>query len=151
MKFIAHRGLLNGPDIDKENNPAHITESLEKGYDCEIDVWYGNNTWFLGHDGPEYGIDFEFLKQPGLWIHAKNLDALYVLGADNTLNYFWHQNDDYTLTSQGYIWTYPGKPLSEHSICVMPENGSLEDYDFSGCGVCSDFIEYLKHKHEGKK
>ena len=32
-----------------------------------------------------------------------------MLGADKSLNYFWHQTDDFTLTSHGYIWTYPGK------------------------------------------
>ena len=24
-------------------------------------------------------------------------------------HYFWHQEDDYTITSKGIIWAYPGK------------------------------------------
>ena len=29
---------------------------------------------------------------------------------------FRHQEDDVTLTSRGYMWTYPGKPLTEKQI-----------------------------------
>ena len=36
-------------------------------------------------------------------------------------NYFWHQNDDYTITSKGYIWAYPGKKLNKNAIYVLPE------------------------------
>ena len=36
MKFIAHRGLFQGPDKDKENNPDQIYEALGKGFDVEI-------------------------------------------------------------------------------------------------------------------
>ena len=31
---------------------------------------------------------------------------------DKTFNYFWHQNDKFTLTSKGYIWTFPGNKYS---------------------------------------
>ena len=88
MKLIAHRGLVNGPDSNLENLPGQILQALQAGYDCEIDVRYINNKWMLGHDNPDFEVPFEFLKQPGLWIHAKNLDALHVLGADKSLNYF---------------------------------------------------------------
>ena len=37
------------------------------------------------------------------------------------LNYFWHQKDDYTITSNGYFWTYPGKKISNRSVIVLPE------------------------------
>jgi hypothetical protein len=39
----------------------------------------------------------------------------------NSLNYFWHQSDDYTITSNGYFWTYPGKSIGSKSIIVLPE------------------------------
>jgi hypothetical protein len=147
MKLIAHRGLVDGPDSNLENLPGQILLSLKAGYDCEIDVRYINGKWMLGHDKPDFEVPFEFLKHPGLWIHAKNLDALYVLGADKSLNYFWHQEDDYTLTSQGYIWTYPGKTLVNDSICVMPE---WHDPEFktilkTNCyGICSDYVNRVK-------
>jgi hypothetical protein len=147
MKLIAHRGLTNGPDSNLENLPGQILLSLQADYDCEIDVRYINGKWMLGHDNPDYEVPFEFLEQPGLWIHAKNLEALYVLGADAKLNFFWHQEDDFTLTSQGYIWTYPGKPLTTQSVCVMPEwDKELDLTTFKpDChGICSDYVNLIK-------
>jgi len=144
MIYIAHRGLFNGPDKDKENSPAQINQAIFKGYDVEVDVWFKDGKWFLGHDEPTYEIDFEFLEQPGLWIHAKNLPALYVLTGTFT-NYFWHQEDNFTLTSHGYIWTYPGKQLTKHSICVMPEwnNDISKNFNPDCYGICSDFVENI--------
>jgi len=142
MKYIAHRGLINGPDKRLENLPSQITSSLEKGYDCEVDLWYFGDQLYLGHDGPQYNITKEFIQQPGLWIHAKHLESLeYLTGTD--LNYFWHQEDDYTLTSKGYIWTYPGMQLSTKGIMVMPEtaDNTLQSAVEADCyAICSDYI-----------
>jgi hypothetical protein len=58
------------------------------------------------------------------------------------LNYFWHQEDDVTLTSKGYIWAYPGKQPIKNSIAVMPE---LKNDNLSECiGICSDNISNYK-------
>ena len=54
MKLIAHRGLTNGPDVNLENRPQQIELALSKDYHCEVDVWFVDNTWFLGHDFPLY-------------------------------------------------------------------------------------------------
>jgi hypothetical protein len=55
---------------------------------------------------------------------------------------FWHQKDDVTLTSQGYIWAYPGKQPLKNSIAVLPERNND---DTSQCsGICSDVIEKYK-------
>ena len=146
MKIIAHRALLNGPDRNLENLPEQILLSLQEGYDCEIDVRLIDSKWMLGHDTPDYEVPFDFLEQTGLWIHAKNLDALHYLTTTN-LVYFWHQNDDYVITSNNYIWTYPGKLLTDRSIMVLPEwvDSSLSGVLNSRCyGVCSDFIGKLK-------
>jgi hypothetical protein len=146
MLFIAHRGLTDGPNAKLENHPDQIRESLRQGYDCEVDVRYIDGKWLLGHDNPDYEVDFEFLEKSGLWIHAKNLEALYVLTATH-LNYFWHQEDDFTLTSQGYIWTYPDKPLTKHSVMVMPEwnNPDLLNIKDTECfGICSDFAQRIR-------
>jgi hypothetical protein len=145
MKYIAHRGLVNGPNLDLENLPNQIRDSLQQGYDCEVDVRYVNDKWLLGHDNPDYEVDFAFLEQPGLWIHAKNLEALYVLTGTN-LNFFWHQDDDFTLTSHGYIWTYPDKPLTSHSVMVMPEwhNPELTNLTNRCFGICSDYVGRIR-------
>lgn len=145
MIYIAHRGLINGPDHSLENSPDQIVKMLDQGYDCEIDLWRLDNQLYLGHDGAQYRVFEEFLGQPGLWIHAKNLDALdWLTGTD--LNYFWHQTDQYTLTSHGYIWAYPGCPTSAHSVQVMPETAdpTLQNINRLCHAVCSDYITAIQ-------
>lgn len=149
MRYIAHRGLINGPDKDLENKPEQIKYVLSKGYDCEIDLWRKGQEWWLGHDKPQYKVDEEFVRQDGLWIHCKNLEALYMLSTstDFLYTYFWHQNDDFTLTSDGYIWTYPNKELSNISIAVLPElHPDYWNYIklIDLFAVCTDYVEKLK-------
>jgi hypothetical protein len=146
MKLIAHRGLFNGPDVNLENRPEQICSALAKGYDCEIDLWVIDSKFFLGHDFPDYEIKENFLSQHGLWIHAKNLPALRYLSETN-LAYFWHQNDDCVITSNGYIWTYPEKELTDRSIRLMPEwkNPELIGVENTQCyAICSDYVERIK-------
>ena len=107
MIFISHRGNINGINKKFENNPNYIQHAIDKGFNVEIDVWY-KDYFFLGHDKPQYKVSSKFLENTKFWCHAKNLEALEKLQKLRT-KYFWHQNDDYTLTSNGYIWTYPGK------------------------------------------
>jgi len=150
MKLIAHRGLTNGPNKKIENTPDLILESLSRGYDCEIDVWLIYNKWFLGHDEPQYEVPINFLGKQGLWIHCKNLDALHALN-DLPIHYeyFWHQNDDYTLTSGNFIWAYPGKHLTKNSIAVLPEvNKDYWEYVKNSkiFGVCTDYVEKFSNE-----
>jgi len=139
MKLIAHRGNINGPNKEKENHPNYINESTKLGYDVEIDVWFINSEWYLGHDNPEYQIKYNFLLDPKLWLHAKNGDAFYELLKNDALNVFWHTNEDWILTSKKYIWTFPNKKLFKNSICVLPENGYFGDLSICS-GICSDYI-----------
>ncbi|MFA5490735.1 MAG: hypothetical protein WC284_16265 [Candidimonas sp.] len=142
MILIAHRGNTDGPNPDKENNPLYIIDSLKNGYHCEIDVWLKDGQIYLGHDCPQYQIGFDFLTKDKLWCHAKNIDALQML-IKGKIHCFWHQTDDVTLTSNGWLWTYPGKDLTRDSIAVMPE--WVENYDISAAyGVCSDFVSKYK-------
>ena len=147
MIYISHRGLINGPNKKLENRPDIIIESLDKGYECEIDFWVIDNNFYLGHDEPQYNVNLDFIKMTKLWIHAKNLNAFYWLTQSNLgLNYFWHQTDDFTLTSNNYIWTYPGLPLTSRSVMVLPEQNdpNLDNLPKICYGVCSDFIEKIK-------
>lgn len=154
MKYIAHRANTNGPNQEEENSPKKIKEVLNSGYDVEIDLRLIDDKLFLGHDEGKYEIDFEFLNQPGLWIHCKNIEAfLYLREKENTFssflmvkrNFFWHQTDDVALTSKGFFFTFPGKKLTEKSISVMPE-WSVDSTYFDKCyGVCSDYVEKIKN------
>lgn len=120
MFLIAHRGLCDGPNPARENHPDEITRTLERGFEAEIDVRLIGRTLWLGHDEPQHLVPLSFLDNPKLWLHAKDLETLnYLLAA--SLNTFFHDTDEATLTASGWIWTYPGKPLYHMSICVQPE------------------------------
>lgn len=141
MFLISHRGNINGINKNEENQIDYIKSAINKGYDVEIDVRSYKNQLYLGHDAPDVKIDKEFLNNNKLWCHAKDIDALSILKKLNCI-YFWHENDDYTLTSNGYFWTFPGKKLNLNSICVLPEKAKYKDLKCAG--ICSDFIEIYK-------
>jgi hypothetical protein len=147
MILISHRGNLTGSQPELENRPSYIQQALEYGFNVEIDVWFIDGKFKLGHDEPQYDFPFELFENYSskLWIHCKNIDALVALNefpSQHLLNYFWHQEDDITLTSKGYIWAYPGKQPIKNSIAVMPE---LNKDDLTqAIGICSDYIENYK-------
>jgi hypothetical protein len=152
MKIISHRANLNGPSVDLENNPEQISFCIEKGFDVEIDVRYyeDSDVLLLGHDEPQYDVTWNWLqdKSDNLWIHCKNIESLHKFSTlDYKYNYFWHQTDDYTLTSKNYIWAYPGKFYTKNTIVVMPEWNDIDwkDLTSDNCfGVCSDYVgEFL--------
>lgn len=152
MKLIAHRGNINGPNSIKENEPDYVNNAISMGFDVEIDIWYDtfDNQFYLGHDSPQYVVTPYWLAQrmDSLWIHCKNIDSLYHFASKTSgYNYFWHQNDNFTLTSKNYIWTYPGQSYTASSIIVMPEWDD-KDWDslrVTNCfGICSDFVGKLK-------
>jgi len=144
MILISHRGNIDGPNPRNENKPSYILDAIVKGYEVEVDFWFSNNKFYLGHDEPQYDIPIEWLENNyrKLWIHCKNVDAISKLHELDRggfyLNYFWHENDKVTLTSQGYIWAYPGVKCS-NGIAVMPElNKNFLPKDV--LGICSDYI-----------
>tara|TARA_B100001094_G_scaffold333301_1_gene410484 strand:- start:6193 stop:6615 length:423 start_codon:yes stop_codon:yes gene_type:complete len=132
---ISHRGNLDGKSLF-ENHPKHIKEALSENFDVEIDVWLVDDEYWLGHDNPQYVVDDDYLDNPKLWCHAKNINALYKMLQNNKIHCFWHQEDDVTITSKGYLWTYPNRQLTPKSIAVLPEM-VIED---EIAGLCSDFI-----------
>lgn len=146
MILISHRGNTNGKFESYENEPNYIDKAIREGYDVEVDVWYVGEQLYLGHDKPDYGVDFRWFRDrlTKLWIHCKNIESLkYFNDCGYDLNYFWHQKDDVTITSNGYFWTYPGKKLTTHSIAVLPE--IVENWDLTEClGICSDYIKKYK-------
>ncbi len=146
MKIISHRGNISGPNPEKENSIPYIKKALTAGYEVEVDVWKINSNFFLGHDLPQYEVNINFLENKKLWCHAKNILALQSL-LDRGIRCFWHQEDDCTITSDGVIWTYPGKELTENSICVMPELAEYSDSEIRKClGICTDFPDRYKNK-----
>ena len=144
MVLISHRGNLNGKIPQNENHPDYIDEAIYAGYNVEIDIWMVDGVLLLGHDEPQYSITQQWLndRHYSLWIHCKNIEALEWFNMLNSYHYFWHENDVMTLTSNGWMWVYPGKQPIKGSIAVMPE---IYNDDISECmGVCSDYIEKYK-------
>ena len=145
MKFVSHRGNLIGKEPEAENTISHIENALLKGYDVEIDIWEieRSNVW-LGHDESQTLVDINFIKNEKLWCHAKNINALRIM-IENNVHCFWHQQDEYTLTSNGYIWSYPTQSFEKDTIAVLPEQfGVAPKYLYKCVGICSDFIQLYK-------
>lgn len=148
MKLISHRGNINGI-YSGENSPEYIINAINLGYDVEVDLRIFNNKLYLGHDEPQYEIPLSLLYKyrENLWIHAKNIEALMFLydSAHTLKQFFWHQNDDVTLTYNNYFWTFPGKPLTSRSIAVLPETSHYSTKELNQCyGICSDYISNYK-------
>ncbi len=143
MRLIAHRGNRFGPNPECENHPDYILETISAGYDVEIDVRLIDREFFLGHDEPQYKVDLKFLSKirEFAWIHCKNLEALHFFLKMPEFNCFWHQNDDYTITSHGFIWAFPGKPVTSRSIAVMPEYAPGFNVSPNALGICTDYID----------
>lgn len=151
MKLIAHRGNYKGKEPEFENNPERIDYCIENGFDVEIDLWIYDEEWGLGHDYPQYKIDKTFLdnRKDHLWIHCKNENALFRLYYSD-YNYFWHENDTYTITSKKYVWTYPNKQLLYNNNQIILDfdtlnSDKIEFYRKNQVfGLCSDNFENYK-------
>lgn len=141
MKLISHRGNITGRQPEQENTPAYIETALAT-YNCEIDVYYKDQKFYLGHDQSETEVDKGFLLHPGLWCHAKHYASLQAL-LDIGAHCFFHQRDDYTVTSQGIIWAYPGQKGDKNTVCVHPHKIDIKDVK-KFYGVCADNIKYYE-------
>jgi len=153
-KKIAHRGNVYGPNLYEENSILAISHSISLGYDVEIDIRLINNKLILGHDEPKNEVDFNFISSfsDNLWFHCKNYEALNVL-VPLGFNCFFHTDDEYVMTSNGYIFTRPGGEIGNNSVMVMPE--MVDCYtkeDLAICyAVCSDYVGNIDRVIGGKE
>lgn len=156
MILIAHRGNLSGPIPERENSPDYIDEAIARKYYVEVDVWGMNGELWLGHDRPTYKVDAQFFYERGtkLFSHCKNTDAISLLASLSwgDIHYFYHKTDDYTFTSNGWVWCFPGKvPPTRNSIIVLPELymrvQQIMEYaiNYRVMGICSDYICHLEN------
>jgi len=126
-----------------ENNPEQIVKVIDLGLEVEIDLRIKDNQLFLGHDYPQYEINYEWLEKnnKSLWIHAKDYESVDFLKTTD-FNWFWHDKDEMTLTSQGFIWSNIGKYFN-NGITVCLDYQVLPDCLL---GVCTDEpLKYLKN------
>ena len=144
MILIAHRGNTHGPDLENENKPEYLKKAIDMGFHVETDVWYIDGEFYLGHDVPQYPIDLPFLNHRKIICHCKNIEAFDQI-LSTSIHCFFHDEDDCTLTSKGWIWTYPGKQLTSKSICVMPERVVVPENIDECKGICTDYAALMKN------
>lgn len=135
MIIISHRGNLNGVDSSSENKPDFIVQTLDLGFDVEVDLRLHNDKLYLGHDEPDYRVDLNFLKQSGVWVHAKNKEVIPLLRNEKDIHWFWHETDQLTLTSRGYVWCFPGHEIEGG---IMVDHGQDVQPEINIAGVCTD-------------
>ena len=71
MLYISHRGNLEGVNKKDENRPDYIVNAINKSFDVEVDIWFEKNTFFLGHDNPDYPIGIDFIKKKKIMVSCK--------------------------------------------------------------------------------
>lgn len=144
---ICHRGNVNGSVKELENNFGVLIQRSIQGHYVEVDVWYHENHLWLGHDKPEYKITLEWLAaDKRRLIHAKDGKTLEHLLQESgrkalDLHVFYHTDEDYVLTNKGLVICYPGKPLLQGSLCMMPERAQYSQQELlKSFAICSDTI-----------
>lgn len=154
MYFIAHRGNIFGPDPTRENSPSYIKDAIARGFDVEVDVWWKQGQYYLGHDEPTYQVPLSFFEEnkSKLWCHAKSVYTLSRLLMEvPDVHVFSHDVDHVVLTSKVIPWVYPGQPIDSLSICVMPER-TKDAYTFQqlkDCkGICSDYVGWYRQQFQ---
>jgi hypothetical protein len=142
--LIAHRGNWNGINKELENTSLYLWSAVNKGFDIEVDIWFHDGKFLLGHDRPTTYISFaelQDLKRVG-WFHAKNYSALVTL-MDSGFNTFFHNDDALTITSNGVIWSHRGLNNPWGIVC-MP-NLETEKYIIRNAyGVCHDYLDIVE-------
>ena len=138
MKLVSHRGNINGPNPEMENDPRYIENTLGKGFSVEVDVWSDSSDFFLGHDKPEHQVSELFLRHGSIWCHAKDINTFYKL-IEIGAHCFSHDQDEVALTTKGYFWSTYGNDMTDKSICVMPPRNVELPKNIAG--ICSDYIE----------
>lgn len=143
--LIAHRGNLTGPHPEVENSLDYVDRALNRGFDVEIDLWGEGGSLFLGHDQPQYPVSINWLENrlAWLWVHCKNRGALEV-ASETALNWFFHDSDAYTVTSQGYIWSYPGsEPVGKKCVALWfgPEDPTGSYSSNEPFAICGDYVD----------
>ena len=145
MILISHRGNVDGVNLERENTQSYIQEAIDLGYDVEIDVRYINNKFWLGHDGPDYEVEFDWLhdRKDNLWIHCKNFESLSEL-VDTDLKVFYHLQEDYTIISDKHIWAHNLENVNKKCIIPLIDKSDIMDWTPTQVyGVCSDYIGLL--------
>lgn len=140
-----------------ENSQIYVDGALKDGYDVEVDIWAVNGKFIMHHDDPEAGQftwylkepSLNWLKQDGLWIHAKNQEAFDILSKEcnRVFQLDDDSEDDFTRTTDNILWLGPKNSAAvKGCILVNPEASIWTVGDFNVAnGICSDYISKYDH------
>lgn len=140
--IISHRGNQTGRQESEENSPNYIREALRSGFYCEVDFWVQGSALKLGHDKGQFLIDAFWISDftNHLIFHCKNEEAIDFCDRNN-LHWFYHKNDEYTITSKGWVWGYPGsKPVTSKFVILDLDDHLTGNFGISKnvYAVCTD-------------
>lgn len=141
---ILHRGnSLNNPAV--ENSPEKLLELVRTNHHVELDIWSRSGKLFLGHDGPEIEVSYDWLLNviSRALIHCKDgrtFRDLRTWFAERAIaaNLFYHTTEDYALSTNDWVITYPGKTTFRGFLSMMPESASKDPLAEDCFAVCSD-------------
>ena len=119
----------------------------------ELDIWINSEGVYIGHDNEAIEINVEFLIENSkyLILHIKGLELISKKAIRNFsslmehCHIFAHQEDKFTITNRGWIWSHPKAGIVANTICVMPENFISIDSEFFKKeskklkGICTDY------------
>lgn len=146
MKFISHRGNLNGPNTARENSPDFIDTALAAGYEVETDLRLVGVQFWLGHDYPQYLVNESWLteRRRKLLLHLKDVHVLnwFLKNPHADWHYFCHSNDPFTWTSQGRLWLHDlSLPATLNTIVPLISRPLIQFYGNRDVyAVCSDYV-----------
>lgn len=149
MIRIANRGNYNGINSQRENTVSYIEEAIAAGYDVKVDAWLIDTTWHLGSDFPKEIVDLSFFERPCVWTHAMNLIGYVSLYNNPKAHTFWHNKDEFAITSKGIKWART-HILTYDGVLALPEYNDyhtnlLRMEQIDPLGVCSnDFRKFTK-------
>lgn len=152
MKIISHRGNIEQSYPQLENDPIYIQNAINQNIITEIDIWFVEKKYFLGHDSPKYEIDESWIIKNQNWLlaHCKNIQAFYNLShISNNILKLCHSNDPYVAINGELIWVHD-KNLPLNDSCIIPVYEKL--YDISNFlivhAICTDYVTYYKKLYE---
>ena len=126
------RFIIDDDNIFKNNNKLNLHKT-DINNEIEIKNFYKQELLKI-----KYEIKKEFLKDEKLWCHAKNLSALESM-LYHGVHCFWHETDKFTITSKGYIWTFPEEEVTKNSV-IVHKGSSWKEKNYDCAAVCTDFI-----------
>lgn len=153
MKFYAHRGNVNGPNVSRENSPEYVDTAIRAGFKVEVDLRIVGNGLYLGHDYPQYLVDADWLddRKSSLLIHAKSTKAaMTVLKMGRDWHWFSHSGDPCALTSRGCLWMHR-LSVEPDLTCIVPllTPELLANYPYREVhGICTDYVHMAREKFE---